>query len=255
MNLKMEPPKRNIKLVLAYDGTHYAGFQRQAKSAGPTIQATLENAIFKISGEVVNLTGAGRTDSGVHARGQVVNFYTRAKLTDSQWLKALNAILPRDLLICAATEVELDFHARFDAKLKTYTYRIYNDPLRPVFNRNFVYFYKQYPLDWGIMQQAADLLVGRHDFRSFQAAGSAVKSSFRTVNFCRLSRSGSEIILAINADGFLYHMVRNIVGTLIPVGNGRLSVSQFHQIVLGADRRLAGSTAPALGLCLEEVFY
>jgi tRNA pseudouridine38-40 synthase len=251
----MDQPKRNLKLVVAYDGTRYAGFQKQAEPAGPTIQATLATAILKISGETVKMIGAGRTDSGVHARGQVVNFYTRTKLTAVQWQKALNATLPQDLLVCAATDVGLDFHAQFDAKSKTYSYQIHNGQLRPVFNRNFVYFYKQHSLDWEIMQQAANLLVGEHDFSSFQAAGSVVKSTIRTINFCRLSRSDAKITLTINADGFLYHMVRNIVGTLILVGNSRISVPQFQQIIRAADRRLAGPTAPALGLCLEKVFY
>jgi tRNA pseudouridine38-40 synthase len=251
----MDESKRNLKLVIAYDGTRYAGYQKQAGQTAPTIQATLETAILKISGEMVRLTGAGRTDAGVHARGQVVNFYSGSKLTAVQWQRALNANLPPDMLICDAIEVEMDFHARFDAKSKTYSYRIDNGQLRPVFNRSYVYFYKQYLLNWEIMQQAANLLVGKQDFRSFQAAGSAVKSTIRTVNFCRINRSDGEMCLSINADGFLYHMVRNIVGTLILVGNGRISVTQFQQIIRAADRSLAGPTAPALGLCLEEVFY
>lgn len=250
----MNQAERNIKLVIAYDGTGYAGFQKQAGQNVPTIQTTLENAISQISGETVRLTGAGRTDAGVHARGQVVNFYTGAKLTAGQWQKALNAILPPDHLVCAATEVDLDFHARFHAKSKTYGYRIHNDPLRPVFERNFVYFYRR-PLDGKTMQQAAGLLVGKHDFQTFQAAGSAVKSTVRTVNFCRLDCSGSELVLSINADGFLYHMVRNVVGTLILAGTGAITITRFHQIMQAKDRSLAGPTAPALGLCLEEVFY
>jgi tRNA pseudouridine38-40 synthase len=255
LQVQMDQPKHNLKLVIAYEGTRYAGFQKQAGQAVPTIQATLETAVLKISGETVKLIGAGRTDSGVHARGQVVNFHTRSKLTAAQWLKALNATLPQDLLVCAATDVGLDFHAQFDAKSKTYRYQIHNDQLRPVFDRNFVYFYKQRLLDCKIMQQAAELLVGEHDFRSFQAAGSAVTSTIRTINSCRLSRSGSKITLTINANGFLYHMVRNIVGTIILVGNSCISVSQFQQIISAADRSLAGPTAPALGLCLEKVFY
>ncbi|MGD8399802.1 MAG: tRNA pseudouridine(38-40) synthase TruA [Bacillota bacterium] len=251
----MVESKRNLKLVLAYDGTRYAGYQKQVGQTAPTIQATLETAILKISGEMVGVTGAGRTDAGVHARGQVVNFRTGSQLTVAQWQRALNANLPPDMLICDALEVETDFHARWDAKSKTYFYRIHDGSLRPVFNRSYVFFYKQRVLDEKIMQQAANLLIGAQDFGSFQAAGSPVKSTIRTVNFCRINRSDGEICLSINADGFLYHMVRNIVGTLILVGNGRISVAQFQQIIQAADRSLAGPTAPALGLCLEEVIY
>jgi tRNA pseudouridine38-40 synthase len=250
----MKQAKQNIKLVIAYDGTGYAGFQKQAGQATSTVQTALETAIMKLSGETARVTGAGRTDAGVHARGQVVNFYTGARLTELQWVKALNATLPPDLLVCGATKVEADFHARFNARSKTYGYRIYNGQLRPVFDRNFVYFYRRY-LNEELMRQAARLLVGEHDFRSFQAAGSAVKSTVRTVNFCHISRLGPEITLSINADGFLYHMVRNIVGTLILVGNGAVTVTRFQQIFRAADRKLAGPTAPALGLCLEKVFY
>ncbi|HEY8463897.1 MAG TPA: tRNA pseudouridine(38-40) synthase TruA [Bacillota bacterium] len=245
--------ERNLKLTIAYEGTHFAGFQKQAGNLR-TVQAVLEQAVRQISGETVKLIGAGRTDSGVHARGQVVNFRSQSRLAAGQWLKALNAVLPEDLVVTDIVEVAPDFHARYSARSKTYSYRIYNAPLRPVFNRNFVYFYRQ-ELDWEKMQKAARLLVGRYDFRSFQAAGSAVKSTVRTVNFCCLNKSGPELLVMINADGFLYHMVRNIVGTLILVGNGKMAVSQFEQVRDQRDRSYAGPTAPARGLCLEEVIY
>jgi tRNA pseudouridine38-40 synthase len=248
------PGQRNFKLTLTYEGTRYAGFQKQAGQEVPTIQGALEMAILKLTGETVRLTGAGRTDAGVHARGQVVNFYSQARLTAADWQQALNATLPRDILVGAATEVKLDFHARYDAKSKTYSYRIHNDRLRPVFDRNLTYFYRRY-LNLELMRAAAALIVGQHDFRSFQAAGSTVKTTVRTVNFCELTRWGSELRLIINADGFLYHMVRNIIGTLIFVGNGRLTVTQFDELMRRVDRNLAGPTAPALGLCLEKVFY
>jgi tRNA pseudouridine38-40 synthase len=250
----VNPEERNFKLTLTYEGTRYAGFQKQAGQDVPTIQATLEAAILKLTGETVRLTGAGRTDAGVHARGQVVNFYSQARLTAAEWQQALNATLPRDILVSAAAETGLDFHARYDAKSKTYSYRVHSNRLRPVFNRNFTYFYRRY-LDLELMQAAAVLIVGKHDFRSFQAAGSAVKTTVRTVNFCQLTRCDSELNLIINADGFLYHMVRNIVGTLILVGNGRLTVAGFDELMRRADRNLAGPTAPASGLCLEKVFY
>ncbi|MGE5581661.1 MAG: tRNA pseudouridine(38-40) synthase TruA [Bacillota bacterium] len=243
---------KNLKLVLAYDGTRYAGFQRQ--SNGVTIQEELETAISKITGSQVKLIGAGRTDAGVHARGQVANFYSETTIPVEKLLKALNAVLPDDIIVKSVTEAAPAFHARFSALSKTYSYRIYNSEFRPVFERNFVYHYK-YPLDVGKIEETCLLIVGKHDFKSFQAAGSPVKTTIRTVNFCRVHRDGPEIIFTINADGFLYHMVRNIIGTLILVGNGRLTKNQFRRILEQHDRGLAGPTAPAGGLCLEEVFY
>lgn len=244
---------RNIKMVVAYEGTHYAGFQRQA-SGVKTIQGVLEEAIAKITGSMVNVTGAGRTDAGVHALGQVVHFHSETRLETSQLLKALNAVLPRDIVIREVSEVPDEFHARYSAVSKTYSYRIWNDPIRPVFHREWLYHYK-YPLDLAAMREAADFLLGQHDFKSFQASGSGVKTTVRTVHFCELTAEGPEIVLRINADGFLYHMVRNIVGTLILVGSGRLSPSGFKEVLAACDRIAAGPTAPAGGLCLEEVFY
>lgn len=245
--------KRNIKLVLAYEGTNYAGFQRQ-RDGIETIQGTLEAAIQKITGQSINLIGAGRTDSGVHANGQVVNFITTSTIDNEKLLQALNAVLPADILVKAVDDVPLEFHARFAAKTKTYSYRIHNERLRPLFNRNFVYHYKHL-LDLDLMVQAAQLLVGTHDFKSFQAVGSSVKSTVRTIYFCELTRQGPEIKLLINANGFLYHMVRNIVGTLILVGTKRINLNEVEQILAAKDRSLAGTTAPACGLCLEEVKY
>lgn len=248
----MEKPERNIKLVVAYEGTRYAGFQKQDN--GMTVQAVLEEAILKLTKETVKIIAAGRTDAGVHARGQTVNFHCRNKLPVAQIQKALNHFLPEDIVVMAVADVPLDFHARFSAKAKTYSYRIYQSELRPVFERNFVYHYR-FPLQINLMREAAGFLVGTKDFRSFQAAGSAVKNTIKTIHFCKVENHGSEIRIEINADGFLYHMVRNIVGTLILVGNERITVTDFQRIMEATNRSLAGPTAPAMGLCLEEVFY
>ena len=248
----MEQLKRNVKLVVAYEGTRYAGFQKQ--NNGLTVQAVLEEAATKLTGETIKIVAAGRTDAGVHARGQVVNFHSRTRLPVTRIQKALNHFLPEDVLVVAADDAPDDFHARFSAKAKTYSYRIYNSEQRPVFERNFVCHYR-FPLQIERMREAAGLLVGTKDFRSFQATGTMVKSTVKTVQFCTLHNHNSEIRIEINADGFLYHMVRNIVGTLIFVGNGRLSVNDFKQIVEAGDRSMAGPTAPATGLCLDEVFY
>jgi tRNA pseudouridine38-40 synthase len=248
----MDNPIRNIKMVLAYEGTNYAGFQRQ--SNGPTIQGLLEDKLAMILNCKVKIIGSGRTDAGVHAYGQVVNFKTVKQLSALKIQKALNSLLPEDILIRSAEETVLDFHARYSSKNKTYSYNIYNDEARPLFNRNFVYYYRHH-LDLERMKDAAALLVGKHDFKSFQAAGSTVVNTIRTIHFCHLYRTGLLIKVLINADGFLYHMVRNIVGSLILVGNGKWSIEGFKNLIEKKDRTLAGPTAPAKGLCLEEVFY
>lgn len=245
--------RRNLKLIVAYDGTGYAGFQRQAQGI-PTVQAALESAIYKITREEVGIIAAGRTDSGVHARGQVVNFTSQTRLREDRFLSALNAVLPEDIAVQSVETVPLDFHARFSAVSKTYGYYLYNQAIRPVFNRNWGYFY-HYPLEIDKMIEASLCLIGTHDFKCFQATGSSAKTTVRTINHCEIERRGSEIQIIINGNGFLYHMVRNIVGTLILVGSMRMTVDRFQAIVNSAERSLAGPTAPARGLCLEEVFY
>jgi tRNA pseudouridine38-40 synthase len=243
---------RNLKLTIAYEGTRYAGFQRQENAL--TIQAVLEEAILKLTGETVTIIAAGRTDAGVHARGQVVNFHSKTGLPVSQIQKALNHFLPEDIVAQVVDDAPFDFQARFWAKSKTYSYRIYHSELRPVFDRKFVYHYR-FPLKIELMREAAQFLVGTKDFRGFQAAGSSVKKTVKTVHFCEVSKHNSEIRVEMNADGFLYHMVRNIVGTLILVGNERMTIAGFKEVLSSGDRSLAGPTAPAAGLCLEEVIY
>lgn len=239
-------------MIIAYEGTKYAGFQRQLN--GPTIQGIIEDNLSRVLNSKINIIGAGRTDAGVHARGQVINFKTTNPLPVAKLHKALNSLLPEDILIELVEEIALEFHARHSAKNKTYSYSIYNDKLKPLFNRNFVYYYPQY-LDLTKIQKGMDFLVGKQDFKSFQAAGSPVVNTIRTIHFCQLDQANSLITMSFNADGFLYHMVRNIVGSLIQVGNGKLTIECFKEIIKKKDRSIAGPTASAQGLCLEEVFY
>lgn len=239
-------------MVISYEGTNYVGFQLQKN--GITIQEELQKAIHKITGELVKIHGAGRTDTGVHAKGQVVNFYCHSKRMLPKFQKAINAVLPADILVNSITEVPFNFHARYSALSKTYSYSIYNSEERPLFERNFVYHYK-YNLNLEKMREAIPLILGENNFKSFQASGSVVQTTIRTVNFCSLESIGSQIKFIINANGFLYHMVRNIVGTLILLGQGKIDIERFQEIIIAKDRNLAGPTAPALGLCLEKVYY
>lgn len=244
---------RNIKLTVAYDGTGYAGFQRQANA--PTIQATLEEALQDLAGEQIVLTGAGRTDAGVHARGQVVNFRTDLRLEVERFVPALNARLPRDIAVLAAEEAAEDFHARYSAHAKTYTYRIWRPVVRPVFERDRAYHFSR-PLDRGAMAQAAAFLHGRQDLACFCSAGSSVHSTVRTIHRACWAGEGGEILtFTISADGFLYRMVRNIVGTLLEIGLGKHPPDWVRELVAGRSRPAAGPAVPACGLYLDRVEY
>jgi tRNA pseudouridine38-40 synthase len=250
--LNVEDLPKNLKMIIAYEGTAYSGFQIQKN--GPTVQAELKAVIEHITGETVDLQGAGRTDAGVHARGQVVHFHTHSNLSVEKLKKALNSLLPADIVVRNICEVSMDFHARHSAVSKTYSYCLYNSEERPLFERNYVYHYKAV-LNITKMKEAVPFLLGKKDFKSFQAKGSAVLTTIRVVNFCHLELKGSLIVFTINANGFLYHMVRNIIGTLILIGREKINPSEMEQIIMGKDRAMAGETAPAMGLCLEEVLY
>lgn len=252
---------RNLRLQIEYDGTDYAGWQvqnRQPSSVSrrpqKTIQEVIEKALRKILREKVRLIASGRTDAGVHALGQVANFKTNSAIAPAKLRQALNALLPDDICIGRAEEVPLDFHSRFDARSKVYRYCLLNRPHPSAILRNMVYFYP-YPLDMRLMQKEARCLLGRHDFKSFQAADKKERSSQRTIKKLKISREHDTICFDIEADGFLYNMARNIVGTIIEIGRGRFPEGSLKRILLAKDRRLAGPTAPAKGLCLLEVKY
>jgi len=242
---------RNLRLLIEYDGTNYHGWQIQPGDA--TVQQTVINAIRKITGEPVNLIGAGRTDAGVHAEGQVANFRTETRIETKRLPLAINSELPDDIVIKGANEVPPEFHAQFDAQGKTYRYQIWNSRIRPALNRHRHAWVKA-PLDVGRMSDAALTFVGTHDFESF-ASECREKDSVRTVSELELGGEGELITMRISADGFLYSMVRAIAGTLIDVGRGHLAVDEVPQMLAARDRRQGGPTAPACGLYLVEVQY
>ncbi len=244
---------RNVKLTLEYDGSSFFGFQRQ--NDRPTIQSELEIALSQLFNRRMKIAAAaGRTDSGVHAQAQVVNFKTDSKLALDRIQKGLNAILPKQIAVKKIEAVDKSFHARYGAKAKTYEYRILNSEVRSPLLNGHVYQYI-YPLNFSAMKKAARILVGRKDFKAFQAAGSSVKTSIRSIKRLSLSRKGQEIRIQVEADGFLYHMVRNIVGTLLLVGRGKFSLKEFSRVLRNRKRPLAGPTVPASGLTLISVKY
>lgn len=245
-------PTRNIRLILAYDGANYAGFQRQADA--PTIQAVLEEALGRLTGQAPRLTGAGRTDAGVHALGQVVSFRTSSALDVARFVPALNSLLPRDVAVLDAAEVPAAFDARRSAVSKTYTYRIWRAAVRPVFERGRVYHFPR-PLDVEAMRQAAGLFVGRHDFAAFRSAGSGTRTSVRTILDATWEEAGEVLAFSVTADGFLYRMVRNMVGTMLQVGLCRRPPAWVGELLQAKDRRLAGPSVPAEGLFLVKVEY
>lgn len=252
---------RNIKLTLEYDGSRFFGFQRQKRK--PTIQAALEEALTKLLNRPTKIAAAaGRTDSGVHAEAQAVNFKTDSNLPLEKIQRGLNALLPKEIAVKMAEEARPDFHARYGARWKTYEYRVHHSKIRSPLLNGRVYQYP-HPLDLKRMRRSARELVGRHDFKAFQATGSSAKTSVRSVRRLEILRKGDLIRFVIEADGFLYHMVRNIVGALLEVGQGRLSVKDFSRVVKVRTRTPIsprgemglGFTVPAHGLTLTSVTY
>ncbi len=261
---------RNVKLVLQYDGTGYSGWQIQKK--GKTIQGILEKAVYTVTGEHLRVTGASRTDAGVHAFQQVALFKTGSGLMPDVLNRAINANLPHDIRVIGAEECSADFHPRYSAKNKTYSYlisykRVY--PASPQGGSVFLDRYSWlvfYSLDCDLMKRAARYFIGRHDFSSFRASGCSSKNPVRRIIDIQISERASFnfmtfrfnvplIKITIKADAFLRHMVRNIVGTLVEVGRGRLSPTHMKEILKLKDRRCSGQTAPGCGLFLEKIEY
>ncbi len=244
---------RNIKLIIEYDGTNYQGWQKQSK--GETIQGVIEEKLKKITSEDIHLIGSGRTDAGVHALGQVANFKTNSNIDIYSLQRALNSLLPKDIVIKKVEEVELDFNARKNAKSKLYEYRILNQELPSPFLRTYAW-HIPYKLNWIEIRRATQIIIGEHDFSSFRSAGSAVKNSIRKI-FRAEWKKGKEglILFEVEANGFLKQMVRSIVGTLVEVGRGKINSEEFKIILESKDRSKAGPTAPACGLFLKGVKY
>jgi tRNA pseudouridine38-40 synthase len=252
--MQTEPPRRNIKLVIAYNGAAYHGWQRQAEGVD-TIQKRIEEAAARVLCERLELRGAGRTDAGVHAAGQVANFRTTNFSVPLVGLRrAMNARLPDDIVILSAQEAPDDFDATRSAVGKTYQYRIYVSPIRPVMLHKQAYHYWR-PLDAEPMRRAGTRLIGTHDFRGFASSAEPRENTVRTIFRCDVQEEGPEIRVAVQGNGFLYNMVRNIVGTLVEVGRGHWEPEHIDRILLSRDRRDAGPTAPPDGLTLLCVHY
>ena len=244
---------RNIKLLIEYDGTNYLGWQVQPK--GATIQGILEERLGLLTGEKIRLFGSGRTDSGVHAIGQVAHFKTGSSMDTHRMQRALNSLLPPDIMIQKMEEVEESFHARKHSKSKVYEYRILNRDLRSVFHRGYVWHIPQ-RLDFKEMGKATQYLIGEHDFSSFRSVGSPTRTTVRKVTRAEWKRGRSGLVrFEIEANGFLKQMVRAIIGTLVEVGKGKMSAVEFRRILESKERSKAGPTAPAHGLFLKEVKY
>ncbi len=256
-------PMRNLRLVVAYDGTDFCGWQRQPNA--PSVQGCLEEALGDIMGGRVQIFGSGRTDAGAHAANQVANFKTASSIPCPNLQKALNNLLSETVRVKEVREVTDTFHARYQARSKTYRYRILTAPVASPFIARFAHHYP-YPLDRARMAEAARLVEGEHDFASF--AGSAVgeeeedgskgaRSAVRTIFSSRIlwRPRPAMVVYEVTGNGFLHHMVRNIVGTLLEVGRGKIQARQILEILSARDRRRAGPTAPAKGLCLMKVEY
>ena len=254
---EMKARRRNIALLVAYDGTNYNGFQRQ-NPPSVAVQNILEEKLEKVFGEKIVITASGRTDAGVHAIGQVVNFFTNGRIEVEKVPIATSGILPPDIVVKKAWEVDKNFSALHSAKSKSYVYRIQRGKILNPFTARFAW-HIPYALDVEKMQAALDLIVGEHDFSTFKAASKVERDPVRKIFAADIFSEelfGADILsIKIHANGFLYRMARNIVAAVVAVGRERISLDYFQKIFYARDRNLAPPTAPANGLCLYEVFY
>lgn len=243
---------RRIRTIIAYDGTDYVGWQTQPN--GVAIQKVVEKAILEVTGEPTSLQGSGRTDSGVHARAQVAHFDTTARMAADKFAVALNTHLPADIRVLFSEEVDPEFHARFSAKEKQYRYFVQIGPHADVFARRYA-LHAYMPLDLGLMNEAAALVEGTHDFSAFMSTGREVESAVRTVSLSQWEKQGKFLIYTVQGNGFLYNMVRILVGTMVGMGSGRIPADSMEKALTSLSRKDAGPTAPPHGLVLWRVKY
>lgn len=243
----------NYRLVLSYDGTRYRGWQKQGNTDN-TIQAKLEALLSRLLGQEIEVAGSGRTDAGVHARAQVCSFRAETDMSCDELLKKIRDFLPEDIGAISLTEAAPRFHARLNAREKTYIYRVWNSDAPNVFERKYMYAFPA-RLNIDEMRCAADMLCGEHDFLAFCSLKKMKKSSVRTIYNIEIDKIGDEVLLSFTGDGFLYNMVRILTGTLLEVGTGERRADEMPGILSSLDRSRAGETAPALGLTLWEVKY
>ena len=243
---------RNLRLDICYDGTRYRGWQR-LPGKDDTIQGKLETALSRILGEPIEISGSGRTDAGVHARGQVANFHCESAMPATEILENLRRYLPEDIGIYSCRDVSSRFHARLNAREKTYRYRIWNSDQPCVFERRFTTVLPE-KLDIAAMERAAAHLVGQHDFSAFCGNAKMKKSTVRYIRAIEIRQEGEELSITFTGNGFLHNMVRILVGTLVEVGRGERAADSIPEL-FGGKRAAAGFLAPAQGLCLMEVFY
>ena len=249
--------KRNIKIIVKYDGSGYAGWQRlgsQTAGSKKGIQTVLEDAFSKLLEEKITVIGSGRTDRGVHALGQVANFYCFTKLPIKEMLIGINQLLPDDIAVCHIEEVDLDFHSRYSAKAKTYEYRIFLGEVQSVFLRKYTY-HEPKPLNIEHMEKAASYLVGTHDFKAFSTDRRDGRSTIRTIENIYFQLEGNILKIGITGNGFLYNMVRIIIGTLIEIGEGNRGPDDMQYILTSKNRQKAGMTVSGHGLFLYQVRY
>ncbi|MBQ2974480.1 MAG: tRNA pseudouridine(38-40) synthase TruA [Clostridia bacterium] len=243
---------RNLLLTISFDGTAYHGWQVQENAV--TVQQTLQDALEHICSKRDNIVGCSRTDAGVHANMYCCNVRTESSIECRKLVGALNAVLPKDIAALDCVEVDYDFHARYDCKSKEYIYRIWNSPNKNPFLYNYSLHYK-YPLDAEFLDRQAKAFIGTHCFDSFCAAGSSVEDTERTVMNAAVERDGDTVIFRVEADGFLYNMVRIMVGTLIDISRGKIPADSIDKIIQAENRSAAGYTAPAHGLYLNKIHY
>ncbi|MEL7566143.1 MAG: tRNA pseudouridine(38-40) synthase TruA [Dehalobacterium sp.] len=244
---------RNIKLVIEYDGNRYRGWQR-LKDSDQTIQGKLERVISEMIGSPIEIVGSGRTDAGVHARGQVANFHTKSEMPIKEIHQYINHYLPQDIVVKEITEIEERFHSRYHAKWKKYVYRIWNHWIPSPFQRKYSYHLPE-KLNIGLMQEAAKKLVGTHDFLGFSSVKKTNKTTIRTIQEISIVKEGNMVEFSFIGDGFLYNMVRIIMGSLVEIGLKEKEISYIDEILKGKTRSIAGMTLPPQGLFLEEVYY